>query len=134
MSTDKLTSPTPLYLVFALMLFSFGSMGSARIALALYALALGASPSAVGILLGTIYVFPTLFSWPIGRYSDRVGSRWLLLIGAASGLCAMLIPYFAQKLGCWRLTPKCGLRLCRFLRRLQQRTQVTRLTPAPGGQ
>lgn len=98
MSTNTFASRTPLYLTFALMLFGFGSIGSARVALALYALHLGASPSGVGILVGALYVFPMLISWPIGRYSDRVGSRALLLLGAATGTCAMLIPYFVREL------------------------------------
>jgi len=80
------------------MLFGFGSISSARVALSLYALDLGASASAVGILVGSLYVFPLLISWPVGRYSDRVGSRWLLLLGAACGGGAMLIPYFVREL------------------------------------
>ena len=91
-------SRTPLYLTFTLMLFGFGSISSARVALSLYALDLGASASAVGILVGSLYVFPLLISWPVGRYSDRVGSRWLLLLGAACGGGAMLIPYFVREL------------------------------------
>ncbi len=80
------------------MLFSFGSIGAARVAIALYALALGASASEVGILVGTLYIVPLLFSWPVGRYSDRVGSRSLLLFGALNGFGAMLIPYFVREL------------------------------------
>lgn len=80
------------------MLFCFGSISAARVALALYALALDASPTAVGILVGTLYIVPLLFSWPVGRYSDRVGSRSLLLFGALNGIGAMLIPYFLPQL------------------------------------
>ena len=89
---------SPLHLTYALMLFGFASIGSARVAFSLYALELGASASVVGLLVGSLYVFPLLFSWPIGRYSDRVGSRWPLLFGAVCGLCAMLIAYFAKGL------------------------------------
>ena len=92
------TSRTPLYLTFALMLFGFSSMGSARVVLSLYALELGASASAVGVLVGLLYVFPLLISWPVGRYSDRVGSRWLLLSGAVCAAGAMMIPYFVREL------------------------------------
>lgn len=88
----------PLYLTFALMLFCFGSIGAARVVLALYALALDASPSAVGVLVGTLYIVPLLVSWPVGRYADRVGSRALLLFGAINGIGAMLIPYFLPEL------------------------------------
>jgi len=80
------------------MLFGFASISSARVALSLYALDLGASPSAVGMLVGALYVFPLLISWPVGRYADRLGSRWLLLLGAVCGGGAMLIPYFVREL------------------------------------
>ena len=80
------------------MLFGFSSMGSARVAFSLYALELGASASAVGVLVGLLYVFPLLISWPVGRYADRVGSRGLLLCGAACGVVSTLIPYFVREL------------------------------------
>jgi MFS family permease len=91
-------SRTPLYLTFALMLCGFSSISSARVALSLYALDLGASARAVGLLVGSLYVFPLLISWPVGRYADRMGSRWLLLFGAVCGGGAMTIPYFVREL------------------------------------
>ncbi len=98
MSTSPRAGQAPLYLTYALMLCGFASISAARVALALYALELGASASAVGMLIGALYIFPMLISWPIGRYADRVGSRALLLFGAAIGVCAMLIPYFMREL------------------------------------
>ena|SRR5262245_22241145 len=80
------------------MLFGFSSIGSARVVLSLYALHLGASASAVGLLVGSLYVFPLLISWPVGRYADRVGSRWLLFSGAVCGVVAMVIPYLVREL------------------------------------
>jgi len=91
-------SRTSLNLTYVLMFFGFASIGAARVALTLYALELGASASAVGMLVGALYVFPLLASWPVGRYADRVGSRWLLFGGAVCGAGAMLLPYFLQKL------------------------------------
>jgi MFS family permease len=80
------------------MLFGFGSISASRIALSLYALHLGASASTVGVLVACFYVFPVLMSWHVGRHSDRVGSRGPLLVGSASGACAMLIPFYFQNL------------------------------------
>ncbi len=80
------------------MLFGFSSINSARVSFSLIALELGASPSTVGLLVGTFYAFPVVLSWPVGKYSDRVGSRRLLLLGAGFGLAAMLIPYFVREL------------------------------------
>jgi MFS family permease len=88
----------PLYLTYALMLFCFSSITAARVILSLYALKIGASPSAVGLLVATFFALPLLLSWPVGRWSDRAGARWLLLLGCLSGACAMLIPYIARNL------------------------------------
>lgn len=78
------------------MLFGFCSINSARVAFALYALHLNATPGVVGLVVATLYIFPLLISWPVGRYADRVGSRWLLLLGAVIGVCSMLIPFFVR--------------------------------------
>ena len=89
----------PLRLAYALMLFCFSGITAARVVLSLYALALGAQPAAVGVLVATFFFFPLLLSWPVGRYSDRVGSRWLLLSGTVCATAGMLIPVFAHGLG-----------------------------------
>jgi MFS family permease len=83
-----------LILTYALMLFGFASFTSSRIVLSLYALDLGAAPSAVGLLVASFFVFPLALSWPIGIFSDRTGSRWPLLAGTVCGALAMLVPYF----------------------------------------
>ena len=88
----------PLYLTFALMTCCFSSISSARVILSLNALELGATPSAVGLLVATFYTFPLLLSWPVGVLSDRLGSRWLLFGGAACGACGMLAPVFFRSL------------------------------------
>jgi MFS family permease len=99
MSTNPAARRKALYLTFALMLFGFCSISSARVALSLYALGLGASPAAVGSVVATLYIFPLLISWPIGRYGDRVGSRRLIFAGALFGIGAMSIPWFFREVG-----------------------------------
>lgn len=84
----------PLYFTFALVLFNMTSVQAGRVFLALYALKLGAQPFAVGLLAGTFSVLPMLLSWQVGKLSDRFGSRWLLMFGAAGGACGMLVPYY----------------------------------------
>ena len=78
------------------MLSGFTSIGAARVVFSLYALELKATPTVVGLLIGAFYVFPVLISWPIGRYSDRVGSRGMLMLGAGLGAIAMAIPFFVR--------------------------------------
>jgi MFS family permease len=88
----------PLYLTYSLALFCYSSVSAARVLLSLYALDLGAQPSAVGILVATYFAFPLLLSWPIGMLSDRVGSRGLLLFGSVCGAGGMIVPYFVHNM------------------------------------
>jgi MFS family permease len=79
-------------------LFAYSSVNSGRVLLSLYALHLGARPSAVGLLFATYFVFPLLLSWPVGKLSDRIGSRWLLLFGGLCATLGMLIPYVVRSM------------------------------------
>ncbi len=79
--------------VLALTLFSMTGVRAGRVLLALYALHLGAQPVAVGVLAATFSVPPMLLSLLAGRFADRFGSRWPLIIGAGGGTCGMLVPY-----------------------------------------
>lgn len=88
----------PIYLTLSLTFFHFVSVNAARVVLTLYALSLGASASAVGVLGGMFYLFPLLLSWPVGAAADRFGSRGLLLFGAVIGALALLLPYFVRTL------------------------------------
>ena len=88
----------PLYLTYALALFCYSSVTAARVLLSLYALNLGAQPSAVGLLVATYFAFPMVLSWPVGKLSDRVGSRWLLLFGTVCGTGGMLVPFFVRSM------------------------------------
>ncbi len=71
---------------------------AARTLLTLYAIELGARPVTIGLLAAAFGVIPILFSWVSGRLSDRFGSRWLMLFGAAGSACGMLLPYFMPSL------------------------------------
>ena len=66
--------------------------------LTLYALTLGATPSAVGVLGGMFFLFPLLLSLPIGALADRYGSRGLLIFGAVCGVASLLLPYFVRQI------------------------------------
>ena len=80
------------------MLLCFGSISAVRVLFSLYALSLGAQPSAVGVLFATFYVFPLLLSWPVGMLSDRIGARWLLLLSTLISIVAMLLPFWIREL------------------------------------
>lgn len=86
------------YFAFALVLFTFLPTNAARMLLSLYALDLGASPLAVGLLTATFSVFPMFLAVIAGKITDRVGSRWPVLGGAVIVFFGMLLPYFWREL------------------------------------
>ena len=88
----------PLYLTFALAFSGYSAVTAGRVILPLYALELGAQPTAVGLLFASYFAFPLLLTWPIGVLSDRVGSRWLLMFGIVSGAVGMLVPWYMRDL------------------------------------
>jgi MFS family permease len=87
-----------IYLALALTFFNFVGTAAARVVLTLYALELGASASAVGILGGLLFLFPLLLSWPIGAAADRMGGRPLMMFGSACGAASLAIPFFFPSL------------------------------------
>jgi MFS family permease len=85
---------TPLRLTFAVCFLSFTGMTSARVVLSLYALDLGASASAVGVLAAMFFMFPLLLSWPVGALSDRIGPRGPLVLSTVFSAIGLSLPYF----------------------------------------
>jgi len=83
-----------LRVVIALLVITMTAVSASRIVLSLFALDLGARASTVGLLVSTFFVFPVLLSWPLGRASDRVGSRWLIVLGTLIGSLGMVLPAF----------------------------------------
>jgi MFS family permease len=83
----------PIYFTFSLALFLCTSKFTGRVIITLYALQLGAQPLTVGVLTALSEVLPTLLSWNVGRFSDRFGSRWLIMVGAVAGALGMLVSY-----------------------------------------
>ncbi len=85
-------------LALALTFFNFVASSAARVVFTLYALELGASASAVGILGGLLFLFPLLLSWPIGAAADRRGGRPLMVFGSACGAVSLVLPFFFRSL------------------------------------
>ena len=84
--------------IIALALFNMTSVRVGRVLLTLYAIKLGAEPIFIGVLAAGFSVIPVCLSWAAGRWSDRFGARWLLLIGVGGSAAGMLLPYFAPGL------------------------------------
>ena len=79
--------------ILALTLFSMTGVRAGRVMLALYALHLGAQPVTVGFVAAAFSVPPMMLSIIAGRFTDRVGVKPPLIIGAAGGGLGMLMPY-----------------------------------------
>src|SRR5262245_66045570 len=89
---------SPLVLTFALTLLVDITWTAPRMVFSLYALALGAQPFEVGVLYAVLNLFSLLLSWPIGRLSDRIGSRPPLAIALGCGGAGRLIAYLSHNL------------------------------------
>lgn len=76
----------------ALGIFNHVLLAGGRVAVSLQALALGASPAIVGLLMALFALLPALFAIPIGRLADRMGARRPMLVGCAGCCTAGLIP------------------------------------------
>jgi MFS family permease len=86
-------APVSIYFTFILSSFMLLGKHTGRVIITLYALKLGAQPFTVGVLAAMSEVMPTLLSWHVGRFTDRFGSRWPLMLGATAGALGMLVSY-----------------------------------------
>lgn len=59
---------------------------------ALYSLALGASPTVIGVVLGAGFVLPVVAAVSVGGWVDRVGAPRMILVGAIGLASAPIIP------------------------------------------
>jgi MFS family permease len=90
--------PVSVYFIYALSTSNGISVYAAQVVLSLYALKLGASPFAVGLLAATFSIFPMLLAVTAGKLVDRFGARWPMTLGAMGGGLGMLVPYFVPGL------------------------------------
>ena len=75
-----------IYLIVFAGLLSFTNYIGSRVLMSLYALELGASALAVGLLISLYAVFPFAVSVYAGRLVDRVGSFQPMLLGNAGSI------------------------------------------------
>ena len=120
----------PLYLTFAVGFLSFTAQTASRVVLSLYALKLGAEPTAVGGLAAMFFVLPLFLSWPVGALSDRIGPRRPLIWSAVIGSAGLALPYFWEHLAAMYIAAAMsGLALAFYHVNLQ--TLVGRLSETP---
>ncbi|HWM41115.1 MAG TPA: MFS transporter [Burkholderiales bacterium] len=86
------------YLVVLLsVLNSIGQRGS-KVAIALYALELGAGAAAVGVLAALFAVFPLLLAVQAGRISDRFGVRAPIVCGSLTMAAGLAVAFFTSSI------------------------------------
>lgn len=120
----------PLVLTFAVGFLSFTAQTASRVVLSLYALKLGAEPTAVGGLAAMFFIFPLFLSWPVGALSDRIGPRRPLIWSAGIGAAGLALPFFWEHLAAMYIAAATsGLALALYHVNLQ--TLVGRLSETP---
>ena len=87
-----------IYLILFLGLLSWASFMSSRVLMSLYAIELGASQAAIGLLIALYGLGPLLLSVHAGKISDRVGTYRPILLGSAGLSVGLALPYFAPML------------------------------------
>ena len=67
-------------------------LAGARVDVSLDALARGASPATVGMLMALFALLPAVFAVAIGRYSDRVGAMRPMIVGTLALIATATLP------------------------------------------
>ncbi|MEW6335174.1 MAG: MFS transporter [Thermodesulfobacteriota bacterium] len=81
-----------IYLIVLMCTLNHTGYGGSRVAISLYALDLGASQLAIGMLMALYALCPLLLAVTIGKLADRVGPRLPMLMGTAGVTVALLLP------------------------------------------
>lgn len=71
-------------------------LAGSRVAVALDALNMGASPFTVGVLMALYALLPMLLAVSAGRYCDRVGARRPMLVGCALIAAGASLPFLSR--------------------------------------
>lgn len=82
-----------IYLILFLGMLNWMSFMSSRVLMSLYAIQLGASPAAIGVLIALYGLGPLLLSVQAGRICDRFGTYWPTVIGSGGLAVGFLIPW-----------------------------------------
>ncbi len=83
-----------IYLTVLLAIFNQTALKGSKMLVALYAIELGASPFAIGMLISMYAVFPVVLAVYAGRLSDRSGVRPPMVLGSLGMAAGLLLPVF----------------------------------------
>lgn len=82
-----------IYLILFLGILNWMSFMSSRVLMSLYAIQLGASPAAIGVLIALFGLGPVLLSVQAGKICDRFGSYWPIVLGSGGLAVGFVIPW-----------------------------------------
>lgn len=82
-----------IYLILFLGMLNWMSFMSSRVLMSLYAIQLGASPAAIGVLIALFGLGPVLLSVQAGKVCDRFGTYWPILAGSGGLAVGFIIPW-----------------------------------------
>jgi len=85
--------PLGIRTLIALSVLNHVAFAGTRVSLTLSALHLGAPTVQIGLLLSLYSLLPMLLAIPGGRWIDRIGARWPMLLGTAVIAVGMLLPF-----------------------------------------
>lgn len=83
-----------IYLTVLLAILNQTALKGSKMLVALYAIELGASPLAIGMLISMYAVFPVVLAVYAGRISDRAGARTPMVLGSLGMAAGLLLPVF----------------------------------------
>lgn len=89
----------PLALILAATVFAHAAFNGSRLTISLTALAGGASPLTVGVLMSLVAALPMLMAVPAGRMVDRIGVRYPMIAAVAFLAMAVVLPAAFPGLG-----------------------------------
>src|SRR5882757_8494676 len=81
-----------IYLIVLLCILNHAAFTGSRVVFSLYALDLGASSFAIGVLVSLYALCPLLLAIYAGKLIDRVGARLPMLAGTSCLLLGLLLP------------------------------------------
>jgi DHA1 family tetracycline resistance protein-like MFS transporter len=100
-SASSRNSRTPLLMIFFTVLIDMIGFGIVIPILPLYALKFHASPTEIGVLFGSFSLMQLIFAPILGRWSDRIGRRPILVVSILGSALAFTLLGFANSL--WML-------------------------------
>jgi MFS family permease len=87
-----------LYLIVLLTFLTHIGFAGSRVAVALFAVDLGANPLIVGTVVSLYAVIPVVLALPAGRITDRMGFKIPLVFGTGAVCAALLLPFLWPRL------------------------------------